>query len=179
MIKDFREQEADVFAAHLLVPKFLLDRYYKIASIDDLSQLFVVSMPVIKNRIQFEYGNKIDRHQLVNRLNKKEYDDDLTLDIDKSHTMRISLELERQRHNHRLLAKTKDSTAYLFIILQWFVSITFIIYVGYFLYLTARVNPSQEISQTIAEMKHIIIGVSGWIALMINKIIHCNSNNKS
>lgn len=56
MIKDFREQEADVFAAHLLVPKFLLDRYYKIASIEELSQLFVVSMPVIKNRIQFEYG---------------------------------------------------------------------------------------------------------------------------
>lgn len=121
----------------------------------------------------------IDRHQLVSRLNKEECDDGLTLDIKKSDAMRMSLELDRQQHNHHLFAKIKDSTTYLFIILQWFVGISFVAYVGYFLHLTARINPSQEISQTIAEMKHIIIGVSGWIALMINKIIHYNSNNKS
>jgi Zn-dependent peptidase ImmA (M78 family) len=54
--KDYREKEADCFADHLLVPKFMLDRYYKIASIEELSVLFAVSMPVIRNRIRTEYG---------------------------------------------------------------------------------------------------------------------------
>ena len=123
--------------------------------------------------------SKVDRHQLVSRLNKEEHDDDLTSDIASSHTILIALDLARQQDNHHLFAKIKHNTTYLFIILLWFVGLTFVVYVWYFLCLTVRINPSQEISQTITEMKHIIIGVSGWIALMINKIIHYNSNNKS
>lgn len=52
---DPKEKEADTFAANLLVPKFMLDRYYKIASIEELATLFMVSAPVIRNRIKFEY----------------------------------------------------------------------------------------------------------------------------
>lgn len=54
--KDIHEQEANTFAANLLVPRFMLDRYWQIASVADLSKLFAVSVPVIKNRIKFEYG---------------------------------------------------------------------------------------------------------------------------
>jgi Zn-dependent peptidase ImmA (M78 family) len=56
--KDWREKEADTFAANLLVPKFMLDKYYKIATIEELARLFLVSVPVMQNRIRFEYGNK-------------------------------------------------------------------------------------------------------------------------
>lgn len=54
--KDPIEQEANNFAAHLLVPKFLLDKYRKIASIKELATLFAVSEPVITFRLKREYG---------------------------------------------------------------------------------------------------------------------------
>lgn len=54
--RDPKEIEANVFAAHLLVPKFLLDKYRKIATISELSTLFAVSEPVIKIRLKNEYN---------------------------------------------------------------------------------------------------------------------------
>lgn len=53
---DPKEAEANTFAANLLVPRFMLDKYWDELSATQLSQLFVVSVPVIKNRISFEYG---------------------------------------------------------------------------------------------------------------------------
>jgi Zn-dependent peptidase ImmA (M78 family) len=54
--KDPIEQEANAFAANLLVPKYLLDMYYEIATVEELADLFVVSQEVIRNRLKFEYG---------------------------------------------------------------------------------------------------------------------------
>lgn len=54
--KNPKEQEANAFAAHLLVPKFLLDRYRKIATVSELATLFAVSEPVIKYRLKNEYS---------------------------------------------------------------------------------------------------------------------------
>jgi Zn-dependent peptidase ImmA (M78 family) len=54
--KDPKEKEADAFAAHLLVPKSMLDQYHKFASIEELAKLFMVSIPVIRLRLKFEYG---------------------------------------------------------------------------------------------------------------------------
>jgi Zn-dependent peptidase ImmA (M78 family) len=53
---DFHEREANAFAAHLLVPRVMLDRYYPRLSKPDLSKLFAVSTPVITNRLSTEYG---------------------------------------------------------------------------------------------------------------------------
>jgi Zn-dependent peptidase ImmA (M78 family) len=53
---DSREKEANTFAANLLVPRFMLDQYWKMMPVEQLSQLFAVSVPVIKNRLAFEYG---------------------------------------------------------------------------------------------------------------------------
>jgi Zn-dependent peptidase ImmA (M78 family) len=53
---DFHEKEANSFAANLLVPRHMLDRYWRGATAEQLSQLFAVSVPVIKNRLAFEYG---------------------------------------------------------------------------------------------------------------------------
>ncbi|WP_218132892.1 ImmA/IrrE family metallo-endopeptidase [Dyadobacter soli] len=53
---DAKEAEANTFAANLLVPRFMLDKYWEIATTTQLSGLFAVSVPVIKNRISFEYG---------------------------------------------------------------------------------------------------------------------------
>lgn len=50
------EKEANAFAANLLVPRFMLDQYWQRASVEQLSQLFAVSVPVIKFRLAFEYG---------------------------------------------------------------------------------------------------------------------------
>lgn len=50
------EKEANAFAAHLLVPRPMLDRYWREMSTEGLSKLFAVSVPMIKNRIAFEYG---------------------------------------------------------------------------------------------------------------------------
>ena len=55
---DLHEKEANAFAAHLLVPKFLLDQYWQRLSVDQLSTLFAVSVPMIKHRLSFEYGSK-------------------------------------------------------------------------------------------------------------------------
>jgi len=53
---DPHEKEANAFAAGLLVPRRMLDRYFRRLSEADLSRLFAVSVPVIKNRLAFEYG---------------------------------------------------------------------------------------------------------------------------
>lgn len=53
---DPHEKEANAFAAHLLVPRFLLDDYYEIYSPSQLSKLFAVSVPMITNRLSFEYA---------------------------------------------------------------------------------------------------------------------------
>lgn len=50
------EKEANAFAAHLLVPRFMLDRYWRNMSVEELSRLFAVSVPVVRNRISLEYG---------------------------------------------------------------------------------------------------------------------------
>lgn len=55
MVIDEREQEANAFAAHLLVPRDMLDEYRHVASIEELSNLFVVSMPVVRNRLRREF----------------------------------------------------------------------------------------------------------------------------
>jgi hypothetical protein len=49
------EREANAFAAHLLVPRDVLDKYSGLSP-QDLSRLFAVSVPMIKNRLMFEYG---------------------------------------------------------------------------------------------------------------------------
>lgn len=54
-IRDPIEQQANCFAAHLLVPKSMLDKYYHQASIDQLSAIFWVSKQVIGYRIATEY----------------------------------------------------------------------------------------------------------------------------
>jgi Zn-dependent peptidase ImmA (M78 family) len=54
-IVDPIEQQANCFAAHLLVPKSMLDKYYHQASIDQLSAIFWVSKQVIGYRIATEY----------------------------------------------------------------------------------------------------------------------------
>jgi len=58
--KDPLEQEANAFAAHLLVPKSFLDRYLRIASVSELSRLFNVSEDVIRFRVAYEskYANR-------------------------------------------------------------------------------------------------------------------------
>lgn len=49
------EKEANAFAAQLLVPRDLLDKYSSLDP-ESLSRLFAVSVPMIKNRMAFEYG---------------------------------------------------------------------------------------------------------------------------
>lgn len=56
--KDFHEQEANCFAANLLVPKKFLFRYKDVASIKELAKLFMVSELVIRNRLNFEMKYK-------------------------------------------------------------------------------------------------------------------------
>ncbi|MCD0417283.1 ImmA/IrrE family metallo-endopeptidase [Rubrivivax sp. JA1024] len=53
---DFREKEANSFAANLLVPRCMLNDVWTRFPVEQLSKLFAVSVPVIKNRISFEYG---------------------------------------------------------------------------------------------------------------------------
>jgi Zn-dependent peptidase ImmA (M78 family) len=54
--RDPREREANTFAANLLVPRFMLDEYWPHLDVKALSRLFAVSVPVIENRLSFEYG---------------------------------------------------------------------------------------------------------------------------
>jgi|SRR5580698_5908294 Zn-dependent peptidase ImmA (M78 family) len=54
--RDFREKEADAFAANLLMPRFMMDAYYENLSHSELSRLFAVSVPAIKARLSFLYG---------------------------------------------------------------------------------------------------------------------------
>jgi Zn-dependent peptidase ImmA (M78 family) len=55
-VLDFREQEANAFAANLLMPRFMMDRYWEKLSVSELSQLFAVSVPAVKARLSFLYG---------------------------------------------------------------------------------------------------------------------------
>lgn len=50
------EKEANAFSAHLLVPRFLLNDYWRDNSVEALSRIFAVSVPMIRNRLAFEYG---------------------------------------------------------------------------------------------------------------------------
>lgn len=54
--QDFREKEANAFAAALLMPRALVDRYWRSLSVEQMSRLFAVSVPVVKNRLSFLYG---------------------------------------------------------------------------------------------------------------------------
>jgi Zn-dependent peptidase ImmA (M78 family) len=54
--RDFREKEADAFAANLLMPRFMMDQYYESQSSSDLSRLFAVSVPAIQARLSYLYG---------------------------------------------------------------------------------------------------------------------------
>ena len=54
--RDFREKEADAFAANLLMPRFMMDEYYDRSSVSELSRLFAVSVPAIRARLSFLYG---------------------------------------------------------------------------------------------------------------------------
>lgn len=53
---DPHEKEANAFAANLLLPRKVLDKYYRNYSVETLSRLFAVSVPFIENRLSFEYG---------------------------------------------------------------------------------------------------------------------------
>jgi len=53
------EKEANAFAANLLVPRSLLAKYLSLP-VHKLSAIFAVSVPVIKNRLCFEYGIDIE-----------------------------------------------------------------------------------------------------------------------
>jgi IrrE N-terminal-like domain len=53
---DPHEKEANAFAANLLLPRKILDKYYRSYSMETLSSLFAVSVPFIENRMSFEYG---------------------------------------------------------------------------------------------------------------------------
>jgi Zn-dependent peptidase ImmA (M78 family) len=52
--KDPIEQEANSFAANLLVPRKMLEQYHKLAGVRELSRLFIVSEDVIRWRLVFE-----------------------------------------------------------------------------------------------------------------------------
>ena len=90
------------------------------------------------------------------------------------------LEILKHEHNHKLIGFIKNSTTYLFILLQWCIGIGFLVYIGYFLYLTAKISQTNEVAETIKEMKVIILGASGWIAMVLNKIVDIikKPNNK-
>lgn len=50
------EKEANAFAAHFLVSRFMLDQYWPSLNVNALSKLFAVSVPMIRNRLSIEYG---------------------------------------------------------------------------------------------------------------------------
>jgi Zn-dependent peptidase ImmA (M78 family) len=55
-VKDPWEQEANMFAAHLLVPRSLLDRFRAAASERELATIFLVSEEFMRFRLRNEYG---------------------------------------------------------------------------------------------------------------------------
>ena len=55
--QDPKEKEANCFAANLLVPAELLEKY-KDYNIDTIAKIFGVSQEVIGYRLQFENGGK-------------------------------------------------------------------------------------------------------------------------
>ena len=54
-LHDPYEKEANAFAANLLMPRDLLDKYYELDPVH-LARIFSVSVPAIKTRLEFEYG---------------------------------------------------------------------------------------------------------------------------
>lgn len=54
--QDFREREANAFAAELLMPRQLMDQYWDRFSVSELSRLFAVSVPAMKVRLSSLYG---------------------------------------------------------------------------------------------------------------------------
>lgn len=54
--QDFRESEANFFAAELLMPRFLTDKYWDKLSTVQMARLFAVSVPAMKNRLSHLYG---------------------------------------------------------------------------------------------------------------------------
>ncbi len=53
---DEHEVEANAFAANLLMPRFMMDQFYENLSVADLSQIFAVSVPAVRTRLQYLYG---------------------------------------------------------------------------------------------------------------------------
>jgi Zn-dependent peptidase ImmA (M78 family) len=53
--RDPIEQEANAFAANLLMPRDMMDRYYTLP-VETLSTLFAVSVPAVRTRLSFLYG---------------------------------------------------------------------------------------------------------------------------
>ncbi len=49
------EQEANAFAANLLMPRFLMDSWYKLP-VEQISRIFAVSVPAVKTRLSYLYG---------------------------------------------------------------------------------------------------------------------------
>jgi Zn-dependent peptidase ImmA (M78 family) len=54
--QDWKEKEANTFAAHLLVPRKFLDLYKEFATVEHLAKAFIVSPDVIRFRLRHEYG---------------------------------------------------------------------------------------------------------------------------
>jgi Zn-dependent peptidase ImmA (M78 family) len=54
--QDWKEKEANAFAAHLLVPNEFLNRYKDFATVDQLAKAFMVSPEVIRYRRVQRYG---------------------------------------------------------------------------------------------------------------------------
>ena len=54
-VQDEHETEANAFAASLLMPRFMMDRCYELP-VPDISQVFAVSVPAVKARLQHLYG---------------------------------------------------------------------------------------------------------------------------
>jgi Zn-dependent peptidase ImmA (M78 family) len=54
--QDFREKEANAFAANLLMPRYLMNDYYDSLPVQELSRLFAVSVPAMRARLSFLYG---------------------------------------------------------------------------------------------------------------------------
>lgn len=55
-VRDPLEQEANAFAANLLVPREMLEKFRYHASVAELARLFIVSEDVIRYRLQNEYA---------------------------------------------------------------------------------------------------------------------------